>query len=224
MGNSEFLKRTPWDAAVFGLNTYEIQAVSEEILAQVVRVPGHYTVKVSPLSSKKILHTYGFYYCDTLIEPYCTREQFVFFQNDDAAISRDIVLDDLIAICGNEFLYGRFHRDFNLDKKMADLRYINWLKELYHSGRVYGLMYRSALVGFWGYSANKLVLHAINKESQGKGLAKYLWSVACKELFDQGHSELCSSISAANLPAINLYASLGFRFRNALDVYHRLVK
>jgi GNAT superfamily N-acetyltransferase len=223
MGNSEFLKKTPWDAAVFGLDTYEIKAVSVGILEQVICAPGHYTVKVNPLSDKKILHTYGFYYCDTLIEPYCAREQFVFFQDDEAAISRSIALDDLIAICDDVFLYGRFHRDFNLDKKMADLRYINWLKELYHSNSVYALMYRSALVGFLGFSANKLVLHAIKKESQGKGLAKYLWSIACKELFDHEHSELCSSVSAANLAAISLYASLGFRFRNALDVYHRLV-
>ncbi|MDH4233430.1 MAG: GNAT family N-acetyltransferase, partial [Nitrospirota bacterium] len=198
--------------------------VSVEIMEQVVRVPGHYTVKVDPLSSKKLLHAYGFYYCDTLIEPYCSRGNFVFFQNDEAAISRTVALDDLTAICKNVFFHGRFHRDFNLDKKMADARYVNWLKELYRSGSVYALLYRSALEGFIGFSANKLVLHAIRKESQGKGLAKYLWSLVCKELFDHGHSELISSVSAANLPAINLYASLGFRFRNALDVYHGLVK
>ena len=223
MENSEFLKKTPWDSSVFGLATYQIQSVSVEIMEQVVRLPGHYTVKVDPLSSKKILHTYGFYYCDTLVEPYCARGDFIFFQNDEAALSRDVPLDDLTAICENGFLYGRFHRDFNLDKKMADLRYVNWLKELYRSGSVYGLLHRSALVGFIGFSANKLVLHAMSKESQGKGLAKYFWSVVCKELFDHGHSELVSSVSAANLPAINLYASLGFRFRNGLDVYHRLV-
>ena len=70
---------------------------------------------------------------------------------------------------------------------------------------------------------NKLVLHAVSEKFRGGGLAKYLWSVACKDLFGRGHQELTSSVSAANLPVVNLYASLGFRFRNSLDVYHRLV-
>jgi ribosomal protein S18 acetylase RimI-like enzyme len=59
---------------------------------------------------------------------------------------------------------------------------------------------------------------------RGKGLAKYLWSTGCRELFKRGHKELSSSISAANLAVLNLYSSLGFRFRNAVDVYHRLTK
>jgi ribosomal protein S18 acetylase RimI-like enzyme len=46
----------------------------------------------------------------------------------------------------------------------------------------------------------------------------------CAELARQGAPELTSSISATNLAALNLYVSLGFRFRNPVDVYHRVIR
>jgi len=220
----KYIKRVPWDSTVFGLDTYEIQSVSVEIFEQIIRIPGHYSVKINPLSSKKILHDYGFYYCDTLIELYCTRESFVFYQSDLVSISHSFSLDALLTICNGAFIYGRFHRDFNLNKKLADNRYNNWLKELYHAGNVYSLVYNNELAGFLGFSGNKHLLGAISKKYQGKGLGKYLWSIACKELFKLGYTELQGSVSAANLPVVNLYATLGFRFRNSVDVYHRIVK
>lgn len=223
MKHPEIIKRTPWDSAIFGMDTYEIHSVSEQVLADIVRVPGHYTVKIDPLSSKKLLHDYGFYYCDTLLEPYCRSDHFVFFESSEVAISHNASLEALIPICHGAFSHGRFHRDFNLERDLADLRYDEWLKGLHATGNVFGLMYRSELVGFIGYADNKLLLHAISEDYRGKGLAKYLWSVACMALFEVGHKELLSSVSASNLPVLNLYFSLGFRFRNAIDVYHRLV-
>ena len=38
-----------------------------------------------------------------------------------------------------------------------------------------------------------------------------------------GHEEVKSSISAANIAVLNLYASLGFSFSKPQDIYHRLV-
>jgi hypothetical protein len=45
----------------------------------------------------------------------------------------------------------------------------------------------------------------------------------CADLASQGAGEITSSISAANIPALRLYAALGFRFRNPVDVYHRVI-
>lgn len=220
---SDNIVKTPWDSKVFGIDTYEIKSVSKEILEQVLRIPGHFTVKVDPLSSKKLLHDYGFYYCDTLIEPYCTPDRFVCFERQEVSITHTVDIAKLIDMSDYAFFHGRFHRDFNIDNQLADLRYAEWLKQLYDSGRVVALLFNDDLAGFLGGSGNKIVLHAINKKYRGKGLAKYLWSAVCKELFSKGYSELVSSISASNSPALNLYCSLGFRFRNSVDVYHRLV-
>lgn len=225
MDISKYIISTPWDSRAFGLDTFEILNVSEDILKQIFKdnQPGHYTVKVDPLASKKILHDFGFYYCDTLIEPYCNQYQFVDFQKEGICISRSISIDNLMNICHGAFSHGRFHRDFNLDKNLADIRYDLWLRELYDSQNTFGLMHHDEIVGFWGVSKNKILLHALSETYRGKGMAKYFWSVACKELFTE-HNELTSSISASNIPVLNLYSSLGFRFRNPLDVYHVLIR
>jgi len=227
---SEYIVSTPWDSKVFGINTFEIINRPEidlnQVISQIVSAnkPGHYTVKVDPLTSKKVWHDYNFYYCDTLIQPYCTPNRFICFQQEGIYISRAIHLDELIKICHGAFVHGRFHRDFNIDKNLADIRYDLWLEELYKAKSVFGLMHDDNLAGFFGFDNNKIVLHALSKEYRGKGMAKYFWSVACQELFSEGHAELISSISVSNVAALNLYSSLGFKFRNPLDAYHILIK
>jgi ribosomal protein S18 acetylase RimI-like enzyme len=224
MDPADFLKRTPWDSAIYGIETYELRRVSEDVLLRVVSQSGHYTAKVDPLASKKLLHDFGFYYCDTLVEPYCAARDLVRFAREDVAVSQDIALEPLLAICHGAFAHDRFHRDFNLERADADRRYDHWLEQLHHDGAVHGLLFDGRLAGFIALSANRMVLHAIAPEYRGRGLAKYLWSGACAHFFDRlGFDTLESSISTTNLPVLNLYASLGFRFRNATDVYHRIV-
>lgn len=218
------IEKTPWDSKVFGLDTYEIRRLSKASLEGALKLKGHFTVKVDPLSSKKLLHAYGFYYCDTLIIPYCTPGRFRYFEHEDVSVMTDIDIAGLSAMSDYAFFHGRFHRDFNIDKHRADLRYAGWLKDLHKSGGVFALTLKGDVAGFFAFSENKILLHAINKKYKGKGLSKHLWSVACGELFGRGYDELTSSISASNAPAINLYCSLGFRFRDPLDVYHRYIE
>ena len=217
-------KESPWDSAVFGVPSYAITAISAQSLAVAERVPGHYTVRVEPLASKQSLHEHGFYYCDTLLEPYCTAQRFCAFDATDVGMDRDASLEALLAICHGAFSHGRFHRDFNLAGVQADQRYDNWLGQLHSAGKVYGLMYQGELAGFIAVDGNRLVLHAIAAALRGRGLAKILWTPICRALFEQGCNELVSSVSASNLAVMNLYATLGFRFRNPVDLYHRLTK
>lgn len=214
---------SPWDSAIFGVGAYEITACSREALELTAHVPGHYTVRVDPLASKQLLHEYGFYYCDTLIVPYCAVGRFSAFEHVAVRVSRDFDLDPLLVICNDAFSHGRFNRDFNLPRVQADRRYENWLTQLHTAGKVYVLLYRDELAGFIAVDGNRLVLHAITESLRGQGLAKFLWTPVCKALFDHGYDEIMSSVSAANLAAVNLYATLGFRFRTPVDLYHRIV-
>ncbi len=216
------IERTPWDSSVLGLETYEIKVVSEEILKTVVFMPGHFTVKIDPLASKKLLHEFEFYYCDTLVEPYCDMSHFQGFDDRAVGISYSVPFEDLVGIAHGAFVHGRFHRDFNIEKRLADIRYENWLRQLHDAGNAFALSYNGAIAGFFAIDSNKIVLHAVGESFRGKGLAKYLWTAGCRELFDKGHSEITSSISASNVTILNVYASLGFRFRKPVDVYHRV--
>lgn len=215
-------KQSPWDSAVFGMLAYEIAQPSLEYLQASKVIPGHYTVRIDPLASKQALHEHGFYYCDTLIEPHCTAERFIAFDDADVAVSRDVPWQTLLDICHGAFSHGRFHRDFNLDQSQADQRYDNWLAQLHDAGQVYGLFYQGVLAGFIAVNGGCLVLHAVAKSLRGKGLAKRLWTPVCQTLFAQGCYEITSSVSAANLAVVNLYAALGFSFRNPVDIYHRM--
>lgn len=215
------IRRVEWDSVAFGRDCYEITALEEQALRAAASHPGHYSIKVEPLVSKALLHQYGFYYCDTLVEPYCPRERFQGCHDPRARCSRDAALDDLLVICHGAFEHGRFHRDFNLPRAQADLRYDNWLCQVHAAGNAYGLYFDQQLAGFMAVDANRLVLHAMAAEFRGRGLAKFLWTAVCDELYAQGQPEISSSISAANIAAANLYLTLGFRLQHPVDVYHR---
>jgi L-amino acid N-acyltransferase YncA len=219
---SELLRPTPWDTAAFGMPTWELTEYSAAALQQAAQTTGHHTIKVDPLADKRMLQEHGFYYCDTLIEPYCGASRLRPALHADAAIAGEPDAAQALAICHGAFAHGRFHRDFNLSKDAADLRYDNWLKQLLDKKQVYGLYWQGALAGFVGYDGNSLLLHAVAEAYRSKGCSKFWWSAACEELLAAGNSEVKSSISAGNLAVLNLYASLGFSFRNPQDIYHRL--
>lgn len=214
------IKPTPWDSLILGINTYEIHTLNSESMEAVKSTPGHYTIRLDPLVSKKIIADNGFYYCDTLIEPYCNQESFIPYHDPSVSVCLENNFDKLLSICHGAFSYGRFHRDHNLSNKLADIRYDNWLMQLYILGKVYGVYYNDQLAAFIAVDDNKMVLHAVSKPMQGLGLAKYFWTPVCRLLYDAGYFEIASSISASNLAVLNLYASLGFRFRNSVDIYH----
>lgn len=223
MSQVSLIKATPWDTAVFGISTWELLEYSESALQQAAQTAGHHTLKVDPLIDKRLLYDWGFYYCDTLIEPCCNKVRLRVTQHPDATISKEIDTEQVQAICHGAFAYGRFHRDFNLPKAAADQRYDNWLEQLLEAQQVYGLYWQGVLAGFIGYSGNNLVLHALAEKYRGKGLSKYWWGMVCSELLADGHEKVKSSISVTNLAVLNLYVSLGFSFNNPQDVYHCLV-
>ncbi len=223
MSLPEKIRPTPWDRVAFGIDCFELGDFSPALLELALQTRGHYTVKVDPLAPKQALHRYGFYYCDTLIEPWCTPSRLARVERDGVAIDNAPALETVIEICHGAFVSGRFHRDFNLDPRRADQRYDNWLRELHRERKVYGLLYHGDPAGFIARSGDCLVLHALNERYRGKRLAGCFWSMVCALLFAEGLPEIRSSISAANLAALNLYAALGFRFRKPVDVYHRMV-
>ncbi len=220
---NNFLVAAPWDQAVFNTPTWELSEYSERAVYQALQTKGHHTVRVEPLADKRLLHESGFYFCDTLIEPYCTRSRLITFNHVDATYSSDFNSDEVIAICRHAFAHGRFHRDFLFGQALADERYVQWLSQLISESKVHALFWQQRLAGFIAHNATKLVLHAVSLEFQGKGFAKYWWSNVSERILDCGATEVSSSISASNLSAVNLYASIGFRFRSAKDIYHRLV-
>ena len=219
--NTNLIEPTPWDELVFDFPTWEVKQYSIEALELTLRNKGHFTIKVGPLENKRLLSEFGFYYCDTLIEPFCTKERLrVFDSPPEISISKDFDVKNILHIANGAFVHGRFHRDFNLSRNLSDKRYINWLDELIKKKQVYGFFWNKQLAGFVGLNKNNLVLHAIDQQFRGKGLSKFWWSEVCKDILSEEFTEVKSSISVTNVAVLNLYSSLGFSFSNPIDVYH----
>jgi ribosomal protein S18 acetylase RimI-like enzyme len=233
---TELLAPAPYDAAAFGMPAWELAACTPEALRLADATPGLQTIKVDPLADKALLEQHGFHYCDTLLGTRATPAQ-LRAPAPRAGLPNLPNLPNLphlhialapdpqrtLAICHGAFEHGRFHRDYALPRAGADLRYDNWLRQLLAAGTVYGLYRDDVLSGFIGYHGATLVLHAVAPECRGQGLAKHWWHQAAEALFRAGQPEVRSSISAANLAVLNLYASLGFSFQHPQDIYHRIV-
>jgi len=118
---NQLIKPTPWDTAAFGAPTWELLEYSPAALQQATQIAGHHSIRVDPLADKRLLHEYGFYYCDTLIEPHCNATRLRTAQHPDVSISRVADVNQVMAICHGAFAHGRFHRDFNLIQSRSGL-------------------------------------------------------------------------------------------------------
>lgn len=225
---SPFVTSAPWDVAALGYPAWELREYSAAALAAADQVAGHQTIKLDPLSDKRLLQQHGFYYADTLLETAATRAQLRPLPPAPTGVAlrigREFALDAMLAICHGAFAHGRFHRDFQVDPAAAALRYDNWLRQLAAASQLYALYADGQLAGFIGYHGHALVLHAVAPAFRGRGLARHWWHAVISTLFDSGAERVTSSISAANMAVLNLYASLGFNFRHPQDIYHRIVK
>ncbi|CAH2716749.1 hypothetical protein BACCIP111895_03937 [Neobacillus rhizosphaerae] len=215
----------PWDSKTFGIKCYDIVSYNEEVLKQTDDKEGHFTIKVNPLSDKSLLQRYGFYYVDTLIQPNCEKDNFKSFkfEKDTLRIDTNHVDYDLelfTDMFDGLFRHGRFHRDFNINNDDADKRYMSWFKQIFDEGVIHVCLYEDNAVGFMAYKGNDLLLTGLDKSVKGKGLAKYFWSESCKVILNN-YGSFITSVSATNLAALNLYNSLGFKFNNPIDVYHK---
>ncbi len=216
------LSPAPWDTAIFGMPCFEITSLNEDVCRWIDAHSGHYTIKVDPLHDKSMLHEHGFYYTDTLIEPVCDRKSFRRYADPDVQLIEAPDIELLLPMCTHSFLHGRFHRDIHLSEKDADRRYQQWLKQLHAEGHVMGFTYQQEMAAFIAYSGNKFLLHTVAERFRGRGLAKFFWSMGIDHLFSQGEESIQSSVSASNLAVLNLYVSLGFRFKHPVDIYHKI--
>lgn len=219
---NEYLKETPWDRRNFNIDTYELTASTEDALKETTNTEGHFTLKVNPLDNPESLLKYGFYYMDTLIEPVCNKDDLRLFVREGTSISTDYNPNELIQIADEAFMHGRFHRDFNIPSSQADKRYMNWLQDLMDANNVFSLLYEGRTAGFYGFDQEKVLLMGMKKEFRSKGLAKTFASQGCFEQLKQGHTQLKTSISAANVASLNLFYALGFKLKNTIDVYHKI--
>jgi hypothetical protein len=134
----------------------------------------------------------------------------------------------LIEIAGTAFRFGRYHADPRFPRALADRRYRVWVEgaladpsgqtRLFVTGPV------GQPVGFIhvviAERAADLRLAGVDPDHAGIA-GPELFLGALKQLAAGGVERVTARLSAANTSALNLYASMSFRFHEPQLVFHR---
>ena len=132
-------------------------------------------------------------------------------------------------IASTAFTTGRYHLDWRLDAEAGRRRYRRWLlSALADDGQqVLKASVGDEIVGFFVLErrpGNTVYWHltAIAPDWQGQGIGKEVWRRMIARHAAEGAERIETTISAHNVPVINLYAGLGFRFTAPRATYHWL--
>ena len=130
-------------------------------------------------------------------------------------------------IARTAFVTDRFSVDPRLGLEVAGTRYEGWVRSaldhpvqrlwsITDSGRILGFFItemRSDGTCYWH-------LTAVDREQQGRGYGRRIWRRMLAHAHSEGALRVSTMVAVRNLPVVNLYASLGFRFRNSSFTYH----
>lgn len=134
----------------------------------------------------------------------------------------------LVEIAGTTFQFGRYHADPRFPRALANLRYRVWvegaLSDQPESARIFVIGSVGKPVGFLHVAIAERVadLRLAGVDTRDSGIAgPELFLGALRQLAAEGVERVTARLSAANTSALNLYASMSFRFHEAQLVLHR---
>jgi hypothetical protein len=126
------------------------------------------------------------------------------------------IASNIKSLASESFLDDRFHVDYNCPTEIADQRFAYWVDDLVNNEKVsFDLMYiKDEIAGFMARKENELILAGFSKAYRASGLGEYLWLTSCSIIKELSHKTAETLISINNIPVLNLYARLGFRFKD----------
>jgi len=124
-------------------------------------------------------------------------------------------------IAAESFVKDRFHTDPNCPPGLADRRFVFWVEDLLQSDAVFQLQrYRDEVIGFMARKDEHLILAGFSRKYAGSGLGDFLWLSVLASMHDDGMTQVDTQISTNNLPVLNLYVRLGFKFKDQTALFH----
>lgn len=189
-----------------------------------------------------MLQQQGFYFVETALVPHSILKKnellarFVDSRSDfvpariDASQLELVLLDkhdeaqcdEVRGIARESFSDDRFHLDANCSAAIADRRFSYWVDDLLADDAVvfYLLIYASNPIGFMARKDANLILAGFAKKYVNSGLGDFLWLSVLEDMKRQGIHQTHTMISANNTSVMNLYARLGFKFKNPAVTLH----
>lgn len=136
-------------------------------------------------------------------------------------------LAELQVLAAAAFSTGRWNIDWSVGNALGGRRYADWVSRSLSNprhqvlravvdGHTVGLfIIESAADGsvYWH-------LTAVAPRWQGHGLGKAMWTAMLRRHAREGAAQVRTTISARNVPVVNLYSRLGWRFVDCQMTYH----
>lgn len=124
------------------------------------------------------------------------------------------------------FIYERFHVDPFLDSRFGDTRYRKWVENSYSNEKQHLLKatLNDNILGFFvvEYKDDLVYWHltAIAPEWHGQGVGSRVWMAMIESHQKKSFNQILTAISARNVPVLNLYSKLNFRFQQPEMTFH----
>jgi len=235
----------PWDSEIFGFPVAQIAEIRvndpiraaaelQPFLAWLEQENIHLASCRMPfdrLRESMLLEQAGFRFVEMAIHPHLAKLQAYPCSDQGLCVERatDADLPGIEAIAAHTFGYERYHADPRLDHALADERYRIWVNNsnLHPSQRLYKICEGEDLVAFF-VTENKpdglcyWHLTAVAPAFQGRGYGKRVWRQMLHLHQQEGMERIGTTIAGGNVPVLNLYASLGFRFQTPDVTLHWL--
>lgn len=129
------------------------------------------------------------------------------------------------------FTSGRFHNDPSLGAELGNLRYTRWVRNSLAdpNHQVVKIVHKETAISFFVFERQPdetayWWLNGILPEYTGQGHGKNIWKTMMAYHQNSGARRVQTSISSHNIPAMNLYVALGFRFPEPSVTLHNVLR
>ena len=234
----------PWDTVFFGFTVGQIDTLEcpkphfnsaalhpffQWLDQNVVRLVSC-RLPCDRLVESMLLEECGFKFVETVLHPYLNLPVSRCQDEDELVIAPATLADIpvLETIAANAFTTGRIHVDPRLGPTMGDRRYSRWVTNCldHPSQRLFKVTNaEDMIIGLFITEAGpdqSMYWHltAIAPECQGQGYGWRVWRAMLTRHTQEGMRSVSTTITARNIPVLNLYAKLGFRFLPPEITFH----
>ena len=129
--------------------------------------------------------------------------------------------ESIKSIAAESFIKDRFHVDPRCPNHLADARFVYWVEDLLSGDTLFQLLlYEDCIIGFMARNREHLILAGFSRKYSASGLGDYLWLSVLDNMVSDGLAQAHTRISVNNIPVLNLYVRLGFKFRDPAAMFH----
>lgn len=226
-----------WDTEFFGIKCGKVVITAEDSFSDLIlESEGYDFISIQNVgndirTNKQIAEKSNAYLVDINIQFEKKLTNLPYKRNDENFTilkSGKITENELqeMAVCENDFTFSKFVCDEEMRKRKGFSVYNEWIKNACKEENKYFILCKSKgkIAGYILFSCHdecgKVELVKVAEEFQGKHIASAMIEKIEEFLFNIGIVTAQVGTQLNNIPAMNLYHSLGFRETERTSVFH----